>query len=113
MNADWSSPMFRTEAPTERHPMPLPTVGETRQARIQSLTRADDILTAVMGSTGPISLATLSEKVNLNKTTVLNLAERLVVLGFLERPTNPKGYKLGLRCQIGKAPVRERVGQYL
>src|SRR3546814_8713008 len=56
-----------------------------------------------MGSTGPISLATLSEKVNLNKTTVFNLAESLVVLGFLERTTNPKGYKLGLRClELGR-----------
>jgi IclR family acetate operon transcriptional repressor len=83
--------------------MPQPKVGETRQARIQSLTRADDILTAVMGSTGPISLATLSEKVNLNKTTVFNLAESLVTLGFLERTTNPKGYKLGLRClELGR-----------
>lgn len=76
---------------------------EANQPRIQSLGRADAILSAVMSRDGPITLAALSETVGLNKTTVFNLAESLVHLGFLERTTQPKGYRLGLRClELGR-----------
>ena len=73
------------------------------QPRIQSLGRADAILSAVMLYDRAIPLAALSEAVGLNKTTVFNLAESLVQLGFLERTTQPKGYRLGLRCvELGR-----------
>lgn len=73
------------------------------QPRIQSLARADAILTAVMQHDETITLAALSEAVGLNKTTVFNLAESLTVLGFLERVKQPKGYRLGLRClELGR-----------
>jgi IclR family acetate operon transcriptional repressor len=76
---------------------------EASQPRIQSLGRADAILSAVMHREGPITLAALSEAVALNKTTVFNLAESLLQLGFLERTTQPKGYRLGLRClELGR-----------
>lgn len=76
---------------------------EPRQPRIQSLARADAILTAVMEREEPITLSMLSEVLDLNKTTVFNLAESLVVLGFLERTRTPKGYRLGLRClELGR-----------
>ena len=73
------------------------------QPRIQSLGRADAILTQVMNHDGVIALSVLSEALGLNKTTVFNLAESLVVLGFLERSNQPKGYRLGLRClELGR-----------
>lgn len=74
-----------------------------REPRIQSLARADAILAFVMAHAGPIGLSTLSEALELNKTTVFNLAESLVVLGYLERTAQPKGYRLGLRClELGR-----------
>ena len=74
-----------------------------RKPRIQSLARADAILSAVMAHEGPASLSTLSEALQLNKTTVFNLAESLVMLGFLQRATRGKGYQLGLRClELGR-----------
>jgi len=73
------------------------------EPRIQSLGRADAILTAVMQHDGPMPLSVLSETLDLNKTTVFNLAESLVHLGFLERAAQPKGYRLGLRClELGR-----------
>jgi DNA-binding IclR family transcriptional regulator len=76
---------------------------ESRLPRIQSLGRADAILSAVMNHDGTITLSALSEALGLNKTTVFNLAESLVVLGFLDRATQPKGYRLGLRClELGR-----------
>jgi DNA-binding IclR family transcriptional regulator len=84
-------------------PVPQPHITDTREARIQSLARADAILTEVMRHEKPITLGALSEAMKLNKTTVFNLAESLVVLGFLERTTQPKGYRLGLRClELGR-----------
>jgi DNA-binding IclR family transcriptional regulator len=78
-------------------------IEEFRPPRIQSLGRADAILSAVMSHDGAITLGALSEVLELNKTTVFNLAESLVVLGFLERTTQPKGYRLGLRClELGR-----------
>ena len=74
------------------------------EPRIQSLARADAILSAVLshGST-PLPLKQLTAKLGLNKTTVFNLAESLVQLGFLERSYDPRGYKLGLRClELGR-----------
>lgn len=77
---------------------------EDREPRIQSLARADAILTAVATHSGPVGLRALSEIVELNKTTVFNLAESLVILGFLERSDAPKGYRLGLRClELGRS----------
>lgn len=74
-----------------------------QEPRIQSLARADAILAVVMSYDGPIGLSTLSETLELNKTTVFNLAESLVVLGYLERTAQPKGYRLGLRClELGR-----------
>ena len=81
------------------------TVSEiiSTEPRIQSLARADAILTVVMGEEGSTSLAKLSERLGLNKTTVFNLAESLVALGFLARTKSPKGYRLGLRClELGR-----------
>ena len=75
--------------------------------RIQSLARADAILSAVMANSGPTSLAQLTDALGLNKTTVFNLAESLVVLGFLTRSRSPKGYILGLRClELGRHVTR-------
>ena len=83
--------------------MQKPEFEESGQPRIQSLGRADAILSGVMRHEGPIALAALSEAVALNKTTVFNLAESLWELGFLERTTQPKGYRLGLRClELGR-----------
>jgi IclR family acetate operon transcriptional repressor len=83
--------------------MEEPTAEAPGQPRIQSLGRADAILSAVMGHDGAITLAALSEAVGLHKTTTFNLAESLVVLGFLARALQPKGYRLGLRClELGR-----------
>lgn len=83
--------------------MDKPDSKDPTQPRIQSLGRADAILSAVMQHEGAIPLGTLSEAVDLNKTTVFNLAESLVQLGFLERTIQPKGYRLGLRClELGR-----------
>lgn len=92
---------------------------EPRQPRIQSLARADAILTEVMSRDAPVTLGALSEALALNKTTVFNLAESLVVLGFLDRTTLPKGYRLGLRClELGrhvakKLPILEISNPFL
>ena len=73
------------------------------EPRIQSLARADAILSVVMSEPGSTSLARLSDRLGLNKTTVFNLAESLVTLGFLARTKSPKGYRLGLRClELGR-----------
>ena len=83
--------------------MQKPASEVSARPRIQSLGRADAILTAVMQHDRPIALAALSEAVALNKTTVFNLAESLLELGFLERTSQPKGYRLGLRClELGR-----------
>ncbi len=83
--------------------MPNLSIPETREPRIQSLGRADAILSRVMANGTPMGLGSLSDAMQLNKTTVFNLAESLVVLGFLERTTQPKGYRLGLRClELGR-----------
>jgi DNA-binding IclR family transcriptional regulator len=69
-----------------------------QKPRIQTLARADTILSAVMNApTGIASLTILTEELGLNKTTIFNLTESLVTLGFLQRTTKPKGYRLGLR----------------
>lgn len=77
--------------------------GESGGPRIQSLARADAILTAVMRHDGPAPLSVVADAVGLNKTTVFNLAESLVALGFLARTRSPKGYVVGLRClELGR-----------
>ena len=78
--------------------MEIATLVDAEEPRIQSLARADAILSAVMNNREATPLSKLTETLGLNKTTVFNLAESLVVLGFLMRTRNPKGYKLGLRC---------------
>ncbi len=81
---------------------------EAGAPRIQSLARADAILNVVMYNDEPTPLAKLAEILQLNKTTVFNLAESLVVLGYLTRTTSPKGYKLGLRClELGRQVSRK------
>jgi IclR family acetate operon transcriptional repressor len=83
--------------------MPQLVVSDAKVPRIQSLARADAILTVVMTHAGQVSLAALSKDLGLNKTTVFNLAESLVLLGYLERTAQPKGYRLGLRClELGR-----------
>ncbi len=83
--------------------MEIATLVEAEKPRIQSLARADAILSAVMNNREATPLSKLTETLGLNKTTVYNLAESLVVLGFLMRTSNPKGYKLGLRClELGR-----------
>ncbi|MCY4459977.1 MAG: IclR family transcriptional regulator [Albidovulum sp.] len=83
--------------------MDAPVAAEAESPRIQSLARADAILSAVMSNGNPISLSALAKTLGLNKTTVFNLAESLVVMGYLARTASPKGYKLGLRClELGR-----------
>ena len=83
--------------------MEIATLVDAGEPRIQSLARADAILSAVMNNREATPLSKLTETLGLNKTTVFNLAESLVVLGFLMRTRNPKGYKLGLRClELGR-----------
>lgn len=88
--------------------MKVETRPEAETPRIQSLARADSILEAAMHHDGAIPLSELTEQLGLNKTTVFNLAESLVVLGFLSRSTSPKGYKLGLRClELGRKVAKD------
>ena len=74
--------------------------------RIQALARADAILSIVLASkTGTARLHELSEGLGLNRTTVFNLAESLVVLGFLAK--DEAGYRLGLRnIELGRSAAR-------
>jgi IclR family acetate operon transcriptional repressor len=74
--------------------------------RIQSLARADAILTEVAAApTGALRLSELSQRLELNRTTVFNLAESLVMLGFLAK--DESGYCLGLRnIELGRAATR-------
>lgn len=74
--------------------------------RIQSLGRADAILTEVAKSaTGVLRLSELSQRLGLNRTTVFNLAESLVMLGFLAK--DESGYCLGFRnIELGRAAAR-------
>ncbi len=79
---------------------------EPTQPRIQTLARADAILSCVQNALGGlITLAEICEALSLNKTTVFNLSESLVVLGFLTKTAKPKiGYKLGLRnIELGQS----------
>jgi IclR family acetate operon transcriptional repressor len=78
------------------------------QPRIQSLARANDILDVVLKArTGTARLAEISTALRLNKTTVFNLAESLVAVGFLTRATDQRGYRLGLRnLELGRVVVR-------
>ena len=86
----------------------MDTILEADSPRIQSLARADSILSAVMNHGEAMPLSDLTGVLGLNKTTVFNLAESLVVLGFLSRSTSPKGYKLGLRClELGRKVAKD------
>jgi IclR family acetate operon transcriptional repressor len=100
--------------------VPRPRAGEAATPRIQSLARADAILTVVMRSGDPVTpLSRIAADLRLNKTTVFNLAESLVALGLLSRSEDPKGYRLGLRClELGRhvtknLPVLEISRPYL
>lgn len=76
---------------------------DANEPRIQSLARADAILSAVMAGGESVTLSAMADRLGLNKTTVFNLAESLVVLGYLTRTRSPKGYRLGLRClELGR-----------
>lgn len=81
-----------------------------REARIQSLVRADAILGAVAAERGtPVRLSEVAVAVGLNKTTVFNLAESLVALGFLARDPDGRGYVLGLRnLELGRIVARSQ-----
>ena len=84
------------------------TLREVESPRIQSLARADAILSAVMNHDEAMPLSDLAGSLGLNKTTVFNLAESLVVLGFLSRSSSPKGYVLGLRClELGRKVAKD------
>ena len=76
--------------------------------RIQSLARADAILSAVAGAPdGTARLQDLSRALELNRTTVFNLAESLVALGFLIKDRSTNRYRLGLRnIELGRAVTR-------
>jgi DNA-binding IclR family transcriptional regulator len=78
--------------------------------RIQSLARADAILSAVAGAPdGICRLQDLSRALALNRTTVFNLAESLVILGFLRKDPRSSSYSLGLRnVELGRAVTRGR-----
>jgi len=80
-----------------------------RAVRIQSLLRANLILDIVAKAPGGVTtLAEISRKAALNKTTAFNLAGSLVSLGFLERDGSRK-YQLGLRnLELGSL-VRQRL----
>ncbi len=69
------------------------------EPRIQSLKRADDILSAVSnaGSEG-IRLNELAMTLNLNKTTVFNLVRSLAVLGYVRQDRASRAYRLGDRA---------------
>jgi len=87
----------------------LPRRQPKRAVRIQSLLRASSILDVVAKSPGgAATLAEISRKAGLNKTTAFNLAGSLVSLGFLERDGSRK-YQLGLRnLELGSL-VRQRL----
>jgi len=79
------------------------------EPRIQSLARASAILDVVEAAgSKPARLSQISEALGLNRTTVFNLAESLVLLGFLDRVSASGGYVLGLRnLQLGQAVARQ------
>lgn len=88
--------------------MTINSLREEETPRIQSLARADQILSAVMNHNEAMPLSALTDSLGLNKTTVYNLAESLVVLGFLSRSSSPKGYILGLRClELGRKVIKD------
>lgn len=79
------------------------------EPRIQSLARASAILDVVLAAGDePARLSQISAELGLNRTTVFNLAESLVLLGFLDRAHERGGYVLGLRnLQLGQAVARQ------
>lgn len=87
----------------------MPRRQPKRAVRIQSLLRASSILDVVAKTPGgAATLAEISRKARLNKTTAFNLAGSLVSLGFLERDGSRK-YQLGLRnLELGSL-VRQRL----
>ncbi|WP_114766802.1 IclR family transcriptional regulator [Vibrio rhodolitus] len=74
--------------------------------RIQSVERSFIILETLSLSDAPLSLQTISESVQLNKTTVHGLLATMCSLGYV---TNSKqGYALGLRFRELSKPLEQK-----
>lgn len=79
---------------------------EVGPARIQSLSRANEILTVIATNDGA-SLTDIARITQLNKSTAYYLVETLVYLGFVERQGERGGYRLGLRnLELGRIVQR-------
>ncbi|MFH7819725.1 IclR family transcriptional regulator [Neobacillus thermocopriae] len=63
---------------------------------VQAVGRALSLLQIVAESTNPISIGELTEKSNMNRTTVWRLIGTLENYGFVERDPITKGYQLGI-----------------
>lgn len=74
--------------------------------RIQSLERAFMLLEQLSLAEQPLSLQTLSERVQLKKTTVYGLLATLVELGYVGRAN--QAYTLGLRLRELSKPLEQQ-----
>jgi DNA-binding IclR family transcriptional regulator len=103
------SPARRALAPTTVRSVALAETRSGGPPRIQSLCRADRILSAVAGAgSDGIRLAALSKAVGLNKTTTFNIVETLLALGYVKHDPARKAYSLGFRLvQLGLASHRQ------
>lgn len=83
--------------------------GAAEAPRIQSLVRADAILSAIAARRDGIRLHELARAVALNKTTVFNLVGTLVRLGFARQDPATKAYSLEFRnLQLGRQAQRQQ-----
>jgi len=77
--------------------------GAARQARIQSLARANAILGALAELDRDATLGEIAGRVRLGKTTVCNILSTLVALEFVQQDRETRGYRLGLRnLELGR-----------
>jgi IclR family KDG regulon transcriptional repressor len=86
---------------------PQPTkVKNQDNSSVQAVDRALTLLQLVANHNGPISIGALTEKANMNRTTVWRLLLTLEQHAFIERDPITKGY------QVGYAASRLSTGRY-
>lgn len=71
---------------------------------IQSVNRALDIMDALQGADGPLTLTELAELLKLNKTTVFHLIKTLELRNYVAMDQKTSRYSLGLKVfRLGQA----------
>lgn len=64
---------------------------------VQSVSRALDIIQCFSGNTVELGISEISDRMQLNKSTIYGLVNTLTVKGYLEQNSQTKKYRLGIK----------------